>query len=121
MAEVIGTFTIVNIIISIKYLNGATDLVINALAIGVTYMLSIVTIGGQTGGALNPAIGLVQSIFQLLMIRSFPNTIALRKKATLQTMWIYIIAPFVGGILSGLFQKFNKFAQDKLKQSAKEV
>lgn len=86
-----------------------------------TYLLSIVTIGGQTGGALNPAIGLVQSIFQLLMLNSFPNTTASRKKATLQTMWIYIIAPFVGGILSGLFQIFNRYAQAKLKQSVLDL
>lgn len=63
LAEFIGTFIFVNIILSIKYHNGAVDLVVNALSIGITLFLAVILIGGISGGALNPAVGLVQTIF----------------------------------------------------------
>lgn len=59
MTEVIGTFIFVNVILSIKYHNGAVDLVVNALTIGLTLFLNVLLIGGISGGALNPAVGLV--------------------------------------------------------------
>ena len=63
ISEMIGTFIFVNVILSVKYQNGAKDLVVNALGIGVTLMLSIIITGGISGGCINPAVGLIQSIY----------------------------------------------------------
>jgi glycerol uptake facilitator protein len=63
IAEMVGTFIFVNIILSIKFQNGAKDLVVNALCIGLTLMLAISITGGISGGCINPAVGLIQSIF----------------------------------------------------------
>ena len=59
LAEFIGTFVFVSIILSIKFHNGAAALVVNALSIGLTLFLSVIMIGGISGGSLNPAVGLV--------------------------------------------------------------
>ena len=59
LAEFIGTFIFINIILSIKYHNGAADLVVNALSIGLTLLLGVFLIGGISGGSLNPAVGIV--------------------------------------------------------------
>jgi glycerol uptake facilitator-like aquaporin len=59
LAEFLGTFLFINIILSIKFHNGANDLVVNALSIGLTLFLCVILIGGISGGSLNPAVGLV--------------------------------------------------------------
>ena len=59
LAEFVGTFIFVNVILSIKYHHGAVDLVVNALTIGLALFLNVILIGGITGGSLNPAVGLV--------------------------------------------------------------
>ena len=63
IAEVVGTFIFVNIILSIKFQNGAKDLVVNAFGIGLTLMLAIALTAGISGGCINPAVGLIQSLF----------------------------------------------------------
>lgn len=58
-AEMVLTCFFVSVILSAKYLNGATDLFLNALVIGLT-LFTVVTIGGDvSGGCFNPAVGLV--------------------------------------------------------------
>ena len=59
LAEFIGTFIIATFIISVKYNNGAADIVINGLCVGITVFLNIILVGGLSGASLNPAVGLV--------------------------------------------------------------
>jgi len=59
IVEVLMTFVFVNVILSIKYHNGANDLLVNALAIGLTLFGVITISGGISGGCINPAVGLV--------------------------------------------------------------
>ena len=55
----LAEFVFINIILSIKYHNGAADLVVNALCIGLTLFTAVLLIGGISGGSLNPAVGVV--------------------------------------------------------------
>jgi glycerol uptake facilitator-like aquaporin len=58
-AEMILTAFFVSVILAAKYLNGATDLFLNGLVIGLT-LFTCVTIGGSvSGGCFNPAVGLI--------------------------------------------------------------
>lgn len=58
-AEMVLTAFFVSVILTAKYLNGATDLFLNAIVIGFT-LFTVVTIGGGvSGGCFNPAVGLV--------------------------------------------------------------
>jgi len=62
-SETLLTTLFVSVILTAKYLNGAQDLFLNALIIGLT-LFAAVTIGGDvSGGCYNPAVGLVQIIF----------------------------------------------------------
>jgi len=49
----------VSVILSAKYLNGATDLFLNGLVIGLTLFTVVTVGGGVSGGCFNPAVGLV--------------------------------------------------------------
>jgi glycerol uptake facilitator-like aquaporin len=105
IAEMIGTFVFVNVILSVKYHNGAKDLVVNALGIGVTLMLSVTITGGISGGCINPAVGLIQSIYQNFIIQEYPETFPKNysKNISLISTWVYVLAPLLGGILAGAF------------------
>ena len=53
------TTLFISVILSAKYLNGAKDLFMNALVIGLTLTLILDIAGDLSGGVYNPAIGLV--------------------------------------------------------------
>lgn len=59
-AEFIATFIFVSVILQVKYHQGAKFLGLNAINIGATLFVMILTIGGISGGCLNPAVGIVQ-------------------------------------------------------------
>ena len=117
VAEMVGTFIFVNVILSVKYMNGAKDLLVNALGIGITLMLSISITGGISGGCINPAVGLIQSIYQNFIVQEYPETFTKIKDISLISTWVYVLAPTLGGVLAGMFQHFNSFAQHKLHDS----
>ena len=53
----------VGVIITAKYFDGAKDLFLNAFVIGLTLFFCISMCAGVSGGCLNPAVGLVQTLF----------------------------------------------------------
>lgn len=66
-SEMVLTCWFVSVILTAKYLNGAKDLFLNALIIGLTLFTCVTIGGGVSGGCYNPAVGLVQIIFQNLV------------------------------------------------------
>ena len=65
--EMILTAFFVSVILTAKYLNGAKDLFLNGLVIGLTLFTVICIGGGLSGGCFNPAVGLVQPLFQSML------------------------------------------------------
>lgn len=62
--EAVCTFMFVSFIFMVVKHNGASNMPVNALAIGVALFLAITMASGISGGCINPAVGLVQSVFQ---------------------------------------------------------
>jgi glycerol uptake facilitator-like aquaporin len=97
LVEVIGTFLFVSVNVNIIYNNGSSEIILNAIIIGIALCLGIFIAAPTSGGAINPGVGLVQNIFQ-----SIVNDIELKQ------ITIHIFGPFTGGLLAGLFQlSFN--------------
>lgn len=71
MAEVMATFTLCAVILSQKYENDAPD-TLKAFAVGLTLTCGATMIGGISGGCINPAVGLVQTVFQSIMVTQKP-------------------------------------------------
>ena len=63
VCEIVVTFIFVSVILGVKYHNGAEETFLNAAAIGSTLYFMIMLAGGVSGACLNPAVGLVQTIF----------------------------------------------------------
>jgi len=62
VVECVCTFVFVNFVFMVVKHNGAADMPINALAIGLALFLAIRESSGISGGCINPAVGLVQSV-----------------------------------------------------------
>lgn len=74
IVEIVCTFLFVNFVFMIAKHNGAADMPINALAIGLSLFLAVRESSGISGGCINPVVGLVQSVFQRAVNHMvFPN------------------------------------------------
>jgi glycerol uptake facilitator-like aquaporin len=59
LVEVIGTFLFVSVNVNIIYNNGSTEIILNAIIIGMALCLGIFIAAPTSGGAINPGVGLV--------------------------------------------------------------
>merc|ERR1712151_73086 len=100
LVEAVMTGFLVAFVLQIVKHNGAKDMPVNGLAIGLALYCAIQVSSGITGGCINPAVGLVQTVFQRVFNgHAYPNT----EPQQVMYMPIYLISPFIGGIFGGMF------------------
>lgn len=119
--EVVGTAIFVSLIMSIKYYTASNESILGAFTVGLTLYGVIMMIGSKTGGCLNPAVGIVQSVFQNILHSQYSNGPQNTASIPLEdlpqnsainvinkgAMLIYIFGPLLGGIIAGLFGAMN--------------
>lgn len=100
MAETACTFVFTSFVLMIKYYNGADQMPINAYGVGFALYVAIRMASGISGGGINPAVGLFQSIFQ-----KTANAAAFPKAEGTSLIYViaYIFGPLMGGFLAGMF------------------
>jgi glycerol uptake facilitator-like aquaporin len=67
LAEVVGTFLFVSVNVNIIYFNPSTELILNAVIIGLALTLGIFVADPISGGSINPAVGIVLPLMQNAM------------------------------------------------------
>ena len=72
--------------------------------VGIALLCNICLAGGHTGAALNPAVGLAQTVFASWQMCS----------GTYKYLWIYICGPYLGGLLAGIFHLYHTYATLKV-------
>ena len=88
----------------------------NALTIGIT-LFTVITIGrDHSGGVFNPALGIVQPVFERLT--SDPDSLGSFASTTLHMLLLYGLGPLLGGIFAGLFKHLNTTAQRSIEGAA---
>ena len=114
--ETVCTFMFVTFVLVIAKHNGAADTPINTMAIGLALYCAVREASGISGGCINPAVGLVQTVFQRLFNgHAYPNA----PPQQLMYMPIYLISPFIGGMVAGFFQRvFVGIAYDRAEKAA---
>lgn len=114
--EMICTFIFVTFVLVITKHNGSSDAPINTACIGLALYLAVRESSGVSGGCINPAVGLVQSIMQ----RRTNAHVYPRAKNTDPTYIVcYVGATMLGGFLAGLFQKIiYEFAYNSAQEAA---
>ena len=91
----------------IKHNGDQWDLLVNALAIGISLHTSLLLSGSLSGGCINPAVGLIQIPFELIYFTELNSTGAkIPWNLFIGIYMMYIFAPLFGGILAGLFQRY---------------
>ena len=93
LLEFFYTFLLVSIMINVATTESQAGNSFFGLAIGFTVLAAGYTIGGITGGALNPA---------LAIAAAFVNLLNKRTLYSFQWLWIYLIACTMGGVVAGL-------------------
>lgn len=97
IAEVLGTFALAYVILNVATAKATAGNSYFGLAIGFTVVSMAYALGGFSGGAFNPAVGI---------------GICFMKLTAWSDIWIYIAGCFGGGILAALVFKMNN-ADDK--------
>lgn len=118
LVEFMMTFLFVTFVLQIVKHNGAKDMPVNALAIGIGLFTTVTIASGISGGAINPAVGLIQSVFQM----AFNGHVYPKAPETrLSYVPAYIVGPLFGGIFAGIYQRWiNEKALAKAEQAKEQ-
>ena len=92
--------------------DNSSDPMIRALMIGLAYFAMQQTFRNVTGGPLNPAIALAQIIWQITTFRYYPGTTWSHWTGDYITM--YMMGPFLGGLMAGNFYNYLKRVEFRL-------
>ena len=79
---------------------------LSSISVGLTFFVMLSVSVGLTGGCLNPAIGISSTVFQNVLKNYFVVTKIDNidyNDLSYDSMYLYVVGPLVGGLLSGLF------------------
>lgn len=120
--EVICTWGLATEIGCIKYFTRSKAALFQAFTVGLTLVGMLYVAGPISGGCINPAVGLVQSVFQYIVFQQYTDLSILDgPKITMNYLWIYLLAPLIGGILAGLFLVANQKLFDGIIEDATTI
>jgi aquaporin Z len=97
-AEIIGTFALAYVILNVATTKGTAGNSFYGLAIAGTVLAMALTIGGYSGGAFNPAVGV---------------GLAIQRSFCWDQIWLYFAGPLAGGALAAFV--FNYINEDDKK------
>lgn len=107
--EIIFTFVFLLVIFCVKsrYTAHTKDGVLGALTVSMTLAFCVIYGGKISGGCYNPAVGLALNLWSALVNQNVDY---------LEYLYLYILSPLAGGIISGAIVKFylNKRILDAL-------
>jgi aquaporin Z len=93
VAELLFTFALCYVVLNVATSRDHPNNSFYGLAIGFTLLVAAVAVGGISGAAINPAVTLGADVIGLF---AWP------------TIWVYLVAQMVGGVLAGLaFRALN--------------
>lgn len=90
-AEALGTFVLAFVVLNVAMVKANSGNSFYGLAIGFTIFVLASTIGGVSGGAYNPAVGIGRCISDMAC-----------GGESLSNVWIYLVGPFAGGAAAAL-------------------
>jgi aquaporin Z len=87
LAEILVTFALVLVVLHVATTPDTKGNSYFGLAIGFTVAAGAFSVGGVSGGAFNPAVGIGPILVDTLM-----------GSGSIGNLWIYIVAPVLGGL-----------------------
>jgi aquaporin Z len=93
LVELLFTFALAYVVLNVATSNDHPNNSFYGLAIGLTVLAGAVAVGGVSGGAFNPAVGIGVVVAAI---------------ASVKVLWIYLVATLAGGAAAGLvFRALN--------------
>lgn len=92
LAEILGTFALAYVVLNVATSRNTAGNSFYGLAIGFTVMAMAVAIGGISGGAFNPAVGVGRDLADSIVGTG----------ENLGSIWLYIVGPLIGGALAAV-------------------
>lgn len=89
MAEILGTFALAFVVLNVATVKANEGNSFYGIAIGLVVFAMAVSLGGVSGGAFNPAVGIGRNLCE-----------AISTGSGLANTWIYIVGPFIGGAIA---------------------
>jgi len=89
-AEFFGTFALAYVVLNVATSKNTAGNSFYGMAIGFTVFSMAASLGGISGGAFNPAVGLGRNVAEMIL-----------EGTMVSAFWIYIVGPLAGGALAG--------------------
>jgi aquaporin Z len=96
LVEALYTFALALVVLNVATSKGTEGNSFYGLAIGFTVLTGAVAVGGISGGAFNPAVGIGPILVN-----------AMQGGGNFNNLWIYLVGPFIGGALAGVVYKIQ--------------
>lgn len=96
LAEVLGTFALAYVVLNVATSKNTAGNSYYGLAIGFTVTAMAIALGGISGGAFNPAVGIGRNLADSIV----------GEGGNITHVWIYIVGPLVGSSLAAITFKF---------------
>lgn len=96
LAEALYTFALALVVLNVAATKATANNSFFGLAIGFTVAAGAIAVGGLSGGAFNPAVGIGPNLANMM-----------RNGGDIGHVWIYVVGPCVGGALAALVHKFQ--------------
>jgi aquaporin Z len=105
LAEIIGTFALAYVVLNVATAKGTAGNSYFGLAIGGTVLAMALAFGRFSGGVFNPAVGL---------------GLCIQKSLCWANLWMFFVAPLIGGVLAALLFRLVNEADDEEPESIPE-
>jgi len=105
VAEIIGTFALAYVVLNVATEKGTAGNSYFGLAIGGTVLAMALSFGKFSGGVFNPAVGL---------------GLCIQKSLCWENLWMFFVAPLIGGILAAVVFRVVNEADDEESESIPE-
>jgi aquaporin Z len=105
LAEIIGTFALAYVVLNVATAKGTSGNSYFGLAIAGTVLAMALAFGKFSGGVFNPAVGL---------------GLCIHKSMCWQNLWMFFVAPLIGGVLAAYVFRLVNEADDEEPESIPE-
>jgi aquaporin Z len=105
LAEIIGTFALAFVVLNVATAKGTAGNSYFGLAIAGTVLAMALAFGKFSGGVFNPAVGL---------------GLAIHKSMCWESLWMFFVAPLIGGVLAAFLFRLVNEADDEEPESIPE-
>lgn len=113
------TFVFVNTVLSLIY-NPLENKLAGGLVAGLSLYTAMVGASSISGGVVNPALGFALQLNQYFIGQYYRYTFTdpanpnVLKSVDLRITWIYVFGPLLGGILAGLWKRYDAIVKTKM-------